>query len=489
MSAKQNDPNKHGLRRYIDMPIRQQIRKDAGYGCVICGTLFCDFEHIDPEFNDAKKHDPAKMTLLCESCHGKVTGKRKSKRRVWEAKANPFCKTHGVLREEIEPCISPTFEMGSSLFHDVEIVLSVHGKPLMWLDSPSDKDEPFEVSAIFHDNEGKYVASLNRNQFTSILGSHDIWGKGTRIEIRPQKGVVGLTLNIEGDKPVNIERINMNYLGSSLVVDKDGTIILDNNNRIGRLHVESGHTAICIGRIPETKLRDNFGSYSLLTVAYLISRQAKIIQTINGNQNGWLLGNCILNTNLKVVGFHKHGKAFAITEEYIGELIPQQTDKFLLASSTSEYESYEPIWVSFTDQQTRNIRIDPNVDVTHRVFGITPMKRVSKLNRDHLLPEHKASYQQTSDATKMGDRVTINFEGKIDGVPFEGGKAENFPLVIGEGRMIQGFENGLLGKKYGESFELQVVFPDDYHAENLKGKHAVFSISLVNVERHMEITG
>ena len=71
----------------------------------------------------------------------------------------------------------------------------------------------------------------------------------------------------------------------------------------------------------------------------------------------------------------------------------------------------------------------------------------------------------------------------IDGVEFEGGKAEDFNLVLGAGRMIPGFEEGIYGKKAGESFDIEVTFPEDYHAENLKGKAAKFAITLNKVEK------
>ena len=90
------------------------------------------------------------------------------------------------------------------------------------------------------------------------------------------------------------------------------------------------------------------------------------------------------------------------------------------------------------------------------------------------------------DAPAAADlRVNMDFTGSIDGVEFEGGKAENFALVLGAGRMIPGFEEGLYGKKAGESFDIEVTFPADYHAENLKGKAAKFAITLHKVEQQI----
>ena len=80
------------------------------------------------------------------------------------------------------------------------------------------------------------------------------------------------------------------------------------------------------------------------------------------------------------------------------------------------------------------------------------------------------------------DRVTMNFVGSVDGEEFEGGAAEDFQLVLGSGRMIPGFEEGLMGKKVGDNFVLEVNFPEEYHAENLKGKPAKFDVAVTKVE-------
>ena len=77
-------------------------------------------------------------------------------------------------------------------------------------------------------------------------------------------------------------------------------------------------------------------------------------------------------------------------------------------------------------------------------------------------------------AVQDGDITTLDFEGFVDGVAFEGGKGENYPLTIGSGAFIPGFEEQLIGAKIDEETEVNVTFPEDYQAENLAGKAAVF---------------
>ena len=98
------------------------------------------------------------------------------------------------------------------------------------------------------------------------------------------------------------------------------------------------------------------------------------------------------------------------------------------------------------------------------------------------LRKQHAAWADVDAAAGENDRVTVDFVGTIDGEVFEGGKAEDFPLELGQGRMIPGFEDNIVGKKAGEEVVSDVTFPEDYHAENLKGKAAQFTITVKKVE-------
>ena len=90
----------------------------------------------------------------------------------------------------------------------------------------------------------------------------------------------------------------------------------------------------------------------------------------------------------------------------------------------------------------------------------------------HMLPKAGCRRVQADDI------ANINFEGFVDDVAFEGGKGENFDLTIGSGQFIPGFEDQLLGKNVGDDVEVKVTFPDEYHAEDLAGKDAVFKVKI-----------
>ena len=88
------------------------------------------------------------------------------------------------------------------------------------------------------------------------------------------------------------------------------------------------------------------------------------------------------------------------------------------------------------------------------------------------------SVDVTDRAAQNGDTVNIDFEGKMDGVAFDGGSAQGYDLTLGAGQFIAGFEEQVVGMNVGETKDVNVTFPEDYQAENLKGKPAVFTVTV-----------
>ncbi|MDF7680349.1 trigger factor [Enterobacteriaceae bacterium ESL0689] len=114
-----------------------------------------------------------------------------------------------------------------------------------------------------------------------------------------------------------------------------------------------------------------------------------------------------------------------------------------------------------------------------------PMVEVTEADIDAMLEtlrKQQADWKEKAGVAATEDRVTIDFTGSVDGEEFDGGKASDFILAMGQGRMIPGFEEGIQGHKAGETFTIDVTFPEEYHAENLKGKAAKFVIDLKKVE-------
>ncbi|RUO30516.1 trigger factor [Aliidiomarina sanyensis] len=133
------------------------------------------------------------------------------------------------------------------------------------------------------------------------------------------------------------------------------------------------------------------------------------------------------------------------------------------------------------------IEIYPEVELKDldKVEVEKPVAQVTDKDVDNMLDtlrKQHASFKEVKRGAKDGDKVTMDFVGRVDGEEFQGGKAENFELEMGQGRMIPGFEDGVKGLKAGAEKTIEVTFPEEYHAEDLKGKPAQFDLVIKKVE-------
>lgn len=124
--------NKYGLSRHIDENIARTIRKACGYGCVRCGMALYEYEHIDPEFAEAHKHNPERMALLCGSCHNAVTRKTLSKLAVKKARLEPWCLKNGYAHDFLELPDGPVGICLGSTRSECQVLLQIYGWPVIW---------------------------------------------------------------------------------------------------------------------------------------------------------------------------------------------------------------------------------------------------------------------------------------------------------------------------------------------------------------------
>lgn len=122
--------------------------------------------------------------------------------------------------------------------------------------------------------------------------------------------------------------------------------------------------------------------------------------------------------------------------------------------------------------------------------GIEVEKASAEVTDEDIEAELKKVQEQNSRlitvedrAVEDGDQTVIDFEGSVDGTPFEGGKGEDYPLTIGSHSFIDTFEEQLIGKNIGEECEVHVTFPEEYHAKELAGKPAVFKVTVKEIKR------
>ncbi len=137
-------------------------------------------------------------------------------------------------------------------------------------------------------------------------------------------------------------------------------------------------------------------------------------------------------------------------------------------------------------EYTMKFEVLPKIELTD-LRELTLEKPVAEVGEEQLtrsldnLREANVGYEAKDGAAENGDRVTMDFVGMVNGEPFEGGSAEDAPLVLGQGRFIPGFEEGLLGVKAGDTPVVNVTFPEKYPVETLAGQPAEFKVTVKEV--------
>ena len=139
---------------------------------------------------------------------------------------------------------------------------------------------------------------------------------------------------------------------------------------------------------------------------------------------------------------------------------------------------------------TATVALRPEVTLGQYKGVEIPKKEVTVSEEEIMVDIDREREQNARDLdvddrpVKDKDRIKLDFDGTVDGERFDGGKAEDFDLTIGSGSFIPGFEDQIIGKNIGKEFDVNVTFPEDYHAEALKGKPAVFRCKVNSISEH-----
>lgn len=171
--------------------------------------------------------------------------------------------------------------------------------------------------------------------------------------------------------------------------------------------------------------------------------------------------------------------------KYYSEILDKETSINVVAAPELDIKSISAKGITMIAV----VAVKPEV-VIGTYKGINFKKNVYNVKDEEVelelsrLQESRARMVEVTDrAVENGDTVTIDYSGSVDGVKFDGGTAEKQPLVIGSGAFIPGFEDQVIGMNIGEERDINVKFPEEYHAENLKGKDAVFAIKLHEIKK------
>ena len=189
-----------------------------------------------------------------------------------------------------------------------------------------------------------------------------------------------------------------------------------------------------------------------------------------------------------------YGKGF-FYEDAINEVLPDAFDAALKESALDMVGQPEFDIVSIDDNGvilSAKVAVKPEAKI-EGYFGIEAEKKVAEVTDEEVENEiatirerNSREIEVTDGESQMGDVCTIDYEGSVDGVPFEGGKGEDYPLKLGSGNFIPGFEEQVAGHKLEEEFDVNVTFPEEYHAKELAGKAAVFK-TVIHKIKHVEL--
>jgi len=206
-----------------------------------------------------------------------------------------------------------------------------------------------------------------------------------------------------------------------------------------------------------------------------------------------------MSSRVKIDGFRPGKVPFKVVKQQYGNQIHQEVVGDLLQTSFRDAvikEELKPAGAPSIVPKTMGLGEDLEYTATFEIYPEFEIAYCSNLEIERVTAEatdadidnmietfrkQRISYDAVDRASQAGDQVTVSFEGFVDGEAFEGGKADNVPVVIGAKSMIPGFEEQLIGKSAGDEFQLEVTFPEDYQAENLKGKPATFETKVISV--------
>ena len=206
--------------------------------------------------------------------------------------------------------------------------------------------------------------------------------------------------------------------------------------------------------------------------------------------------------SITIPGFRKGHAPMQVIENYYGKGVFYE-DAFELIFPNIYQEAINETGITPVDRPELNMTqiekgkelifsvdvfVKPDVELgQYTKLGI--VKTVEEVTDDDVKAEIERARDRasryidiTDRAAKLDDQVNINYAGFCDGDQFEGGTAENQNLVLGSGSFIPGFEDQIVGKNIGDEFDVNVTFPEEYHAENLKGKPAVFKVKLNSIQ-------
>ncbi len=232
--------NRHGLTRAIPSDIKLKVRKECGFGCVICGSWIYEYEHFNPEFKDATSHDSNGIALLCCTHHGAKTKGLLTNDQVSSYRTNPYNIKNGIKCNELFFTSNPTLHLcdneivdGGSIIANLKFtspfketcIKTSTNKMTQELVIPiinignAKPEEPIPIYLSFFDSIENFdpIFKIENNEWHGNIDNFDIETTGTNLTIRKKKGEILLSMDFKtAENRIDINNINVTMPGITI---------------------------------------------------------------------------------------------------------------------------------------------------------------------------------------------------------------------------------------------------------------------------------
>ena len=226
-----SEKNQFGLDRNIPAAIKREIRQKCGFGCVICCSSIWEYEHIDPPFAQATRHDPNAMALLCPGCHKKVTSRLMSKDTVQRKRRDPCTSRTGYARDFFDIGETmPSLTFAGVQVQNCSVPIMVNNEALFEVKEGEEPGAPFRLSGNFYNSNGELSLQIVDNEWRVMTEANwDVDVVGPKITIRESPNHVSLRLIADPPHGLIVDRMNM-QVGNYRFIGNRNTLVMQDRS-------------------------------------------------------------------------------------------------------------------------------------------------------------------------------------------------------------------------------------------------------------------
>ena len=237
-----SETNQYGLSRHIPAEIARLVRQRDGFGCVCCGQALIIYDHIDPEFSEAREHKAEGIVLLCGGCNNKKTRRVLSAESVREAARSPKAKQLGFSFEAYDVGRShPELAVGPLVGRNVGAFIRICNEDVLSILPPEEDRGPFRINARLADRDGRIIFEIVENEWRTPTENWDVEAVGRRVTIWQRLGHISLSVRTDPPNRITFERIDLTHRGARIVASGEQYCLIISNT--GAYYRTEGHEA------------------------------------------------------------------------------------------------------------------------------------------------------------------------------------------------------------------------------------------------------